>query len=52
VWIIIQAFSLFLFLGYTMSATSIERQVSQAPMFRGESLIMEKLAEPRDADTP
>jgi RsiW-degrading membrane proteinase PrsW (M82 family) len=52
VWIIIQAFSLFLFLGYTMSATSIERQVSQAPMFRGESLIMEKFAEPRDADTP
>jgi RsiW-degrading membrane proteinase PrsW (M82 family) len=51
VWIVIQAFSLFLFLGYTMSATSIERQVRQAPMFRGESLIMEAFSEPKDADT-
>ena len=51
VWIIIQAVSLLLFIGYTMSATSIERQVSQAPMFRGESLIMEVFSEPKDADT-
>ena len=51
VWIVIQAVSLFLFLGYTMSATSIERQVRQAPMFRGESLIMEAFLEPKDADT-
>jgi RsiW-degrading membrane proteinase PrsW (M82 family) len=51
VWIVIQALSLFLFLGYTMSATSIERQVRQAPMFRGESLIMEAFKEPKDADT-
>ena len=51
VWIVIQAFSLFLFLGYTMSATTIERQVSQAPMFRGESLIMEAFSEPEDADS-
>jgi RsiW-degrading membrane proteinase PrsW (M82 family) len=41
VWIIIQAASLFLFLGYTMSASSIEQQVRQTPAFRGESMIME-----------
>lgn len=41
--IIIQAVSLFLFLGYTMSAHAIERQVKETPMFRGESLLMERL---------
>ena len=41
VWILIQAFSLFLFLGYTMSAESIVRQVRETPIFRGESMIME-----------
>jgi RsiW-degrading membrane proteinase PrsW (M82 family) len=40
-WIVIQAVSLFLFLGYTMSASSIEQQVRQTPAFRGESMIME-----------
>jgi RsiW-degrading membrane proteinase PrsW (M82 family) len=40
-WILIQALSLLLFLGYTMSAGSIESQVRQTPMFRGESMIME-----------
>jgi RsiW-degrading membrane proteinase PrsW (M82 family) len=49
VWILIQAFSLLLFLGYTMSAETIERQVRQTPMFRGESMIMERLAEQREA---
>jgi RsiW-degrading membrane proteinase PrsW (M82 family) len=49
VWILIQAFSLLLFLGYTMSAGTIERQVRQTPMFRGESMIMERLAEQKEA---
>jgi hypothetical protein len=35
-----------------MSATSIERQVRQAPMFRGESLIMEAFTESKEANTP
>jgi len=52
VWIIIQAVSLLLFLGYTMSATSIERQVRQAPMFRGESLIMEAFTDSKEANAP
>ena len=41
--IILQAVSLFLFLGYTMSAAAIERQVRQTPMFRGESMLMERI---------
>jgi RsiW-degrading membrane proteinase PrsW (M82 family) len=45
--IIIQAVSLFLFLGYTMSAATIERQVSETPMFRGESMLMERVGERR-----
>ena len=52
VWIVIQAVSLLLFLGYTMSADSIERQVRQTPLFRGESMIMEGFREPPGADTP
>jgi RsiW-degrading membrane proteinase PrsW (M82 family) len=43
--IIIQAISLFLFLGYTMSAAAIERQVRQTPMFRGESMLMERISD-------
>jgi RsiW-degrading membrane proteinase PrsW (M82 family) len=39
--IIVQAVSLLLFLGYTMSATSIEREVRRTPLFRGDSMIME-----------
>jgi len=45
-WILIQAFSLLLFLGYTMSAGSIERQVRTTPIFRGESMIMEVISDP------
>ena len=43
VWpsIIIQAVSLLLFLGYTMSATTIEQEVRDTPLFRGESALME-----------
>jgi RsiW-degrading membrane proteinase PrsW (M82 family) len=50
VWpsIIIQAVSLLLFLGYTMSATSIEQEVRETPLFRGESAIFE--AVPRHPD--
>ena len=39
--IIVQAVSLLLFLGYTMSATSIEREVRRTPLFRGDSMLME-----------
>ena len=39
--IIIQAVSLLLFLGYTISATSIETQVRETPLFRGDSVLME-----------
>jgi RsiW-degrading membrane proteinase PrsW (M82 family) len=48
-WILIQAVSLLLFLGYTMSAGSIERQVRKTPMFRGESMIMEAFSESKEA---
>jgi len=44
-WIVLQAFSLLLFLGYTMSAASIERRVRRTPLFRGESMIMERFTE-------
>ena len=39
--IAVQAISLLLFLGYTMSATSIEREVQRTALFRGDSMIME-----------
>jgi RsiW-degrading membrane proteinase PrsW (M82 family) len=45
--IIVQAISLLLFLGYTMSAASIERQVSETPLFRGDSMMMKILPEGR-----
>ncbi|MHB1594211.1 MAG: PrsW family glutamic-type intramembrane protease, partial [Streptosporangiaceae bacterium] len=41
-WILIEAVSLFLFIGYTMSAATIERQVRDTPLFRGESMIMDR----------
>jgi RsiW-degrading membrane proteinase PrsW (M82 family) len=40
-WIAIQAFSLFLFLGYSASAARIERQVRHTAIFRGDSIIMD-----------
>jgi RsiW-degrading membrane proteinase PrsW (M82 family) len=46
--ILIQAVSLLLFIGYTMSASSIERQVRRTPLFRGDSMVMEVFSEPRD----
>ena len=39
--IMVQAISLLLFLGYSMSATSIEREVRRTPLFRGDSMMME-----------
>jgi RsiW-degrading membrane proteinase PrsW (M82 family) len=41
-WIAMQALSLLLFIGYTMSAATIERQVRDTPLFRGESMIMDR----------
>ena len=51
-WILLQAFSLFLFLGYTMSATSIVRKVRRTPLFRGESMIMDKFSETGEMPAP
>ncbi len=42
-WILMEAVSLLLFIGYTMSAATIERQVRDNPLFRGESMIMERV---------
>jgi RsiW-degrading membrane proteinase PrsW (M82 family) len=50
--IVIQAVSLLLFLAYTMSASSIERQVRQTPLFRGDSMVMEILSEPGEKGRP
>ena len=47
--ILIQLLSLFLFLGYTMSAATIVSQVRTTPMFRGESMLMERI---KDKDRP
>ena len=48
VWLVIlvQAASLLLFLGYTMSAASIEAQVRESPLFRGDSLIVPAYRDP------
>jgi RsiW-degrading membrane proteinase PrsW (M82 family) len=46
--ILVQAVSLLLFLAYTMSASSIERQVRRTPLFRGDSMVMDILPDPRD----
>jgi len=46
--ILIQAISLLLFIGYTMSASSIERQVRRTPLFRGDSMVMDIVAEPKE----
>ncbi len=44
-WIGVQAFSVFLFLGYTMSAHSIERRVRRSPVFRGQSILADSFSE-------
>src|SRR6202007_2650307 len=40
-WVLIHAFSLFLFLGYASSARAIEQQVQDSPIFRGDSMIFD-----------
>ncbi len=40
-WVLIQAFSLFLFLGYSASAAAIEKRVRYTPVFRGDSMLMD-----------
>jgi RsiW-degrading membrane proteinase PrsW (M82 family) len=51
-WIVMEAVSLLLFIGYTMSAATIERQVSQTPLFRGESMIMDRVRLSAGGDQP
>jgi protease PrsW len=48
VWLVIlvQAASLLLFLGYTMSAAMIEQRVRESPLFRGDSLLLEAYRDP------
>jgi len=46
--ILIQAISLLLFIGYTLSASSIERQVRRTPLFRGDSMAMDILSDPKE----
>jgi RsiW-degrading membrane proteinase PrsW (M82 family) len=41
VWILIQAFSVFLFLGYAASAHAIEQEVRHTPIFRGQSMLID-----------
>ncbi|HEX5187910.1 MAG TPA: PrsW family glutamic-type intramembrane protease [Streptosporangiaceae bacterium] len=50
--VLIQAVSLLLFLGYTLSAASIERRVRRNPNFRGQSIMMERFSEPEQAASP
>jgi uncharacterized protein YneF (UPF0154 family) len=54
VWVgvLIQAVSLLLFLGYTLSASSIERRVRRNPSFRGQSIMMERFSQPEQTPSP
>lgn len=54
VWVgvLIQALSLVLFLGYTLSASTIERRVRRNPNFRGQSIMMERFGQPEQAASP
>jgi RsiW-degrading membrane proteinase PrsW (M82 family) len=54
VWVgvLVQALSLLLFLGYTLSASAIERRVRRNPSFRGQSIMMERFSEPEQAPSP
>jgi RsiW-degrading membrane proteinase PrsW (M82 family) len=42
IWILIQAFSVFLFLGYAASAHAIEQEVRHTPIFRGDSMLIDR----------
>src|SRR5262249_61397348 len=54
VWVgvMVQALSLALFLGYTLSASTIERRVRRNPNFRGQSIMMERFSQPEQAPSP
>jgi RsiW-degrading membrane proteinase PrsW (M82 family) len=54
VWVgvLVQGVSLLLFLGYTLSASSIERRVRRNPNFRGQSIMMERFSQPEQAPSP
>ena len=41
VWILIQAFSVFFFIGYATSAHAIEQEVRHTPIFRGQSMLID-----------
>jgi RsiW-degrading membrane proteinase PrsW (M82 family) len=53
-WFLIQLFSVFLFLGYTATASTIEEQVRRSPIFRGESRLLDPsvVAGAEPAETP
>ena len=40
-WILTQAFSVFLFLGYASSAHAIEQEIRHTPVFRGDSMMLD-----------
>ena len=44
-----QGLSLLLFLGYTLSASTIVSRVRRNPNFRGQSIMMERFSQPGDA---
>jgi RsiW-degrading membrane proteinase PrsW (M82 family) len=46
--IVVQAASLLLFLGYTMSEASIEQQVRDSPLFRGDSMVIQAFRDPAE----
>ena len=48
-WLAVQAFSVFMFLSYTVSIISIERSVKHSALFRGQSMYMD---EPSIANDP
>src|SRR5262245_17045301 len=54
VWVgvLVQALSLLLFLGYTLSASAIQRRVRRNPNFRGESIMMERFGQQEQAPSP
>jgi protease PrsW len=51
-WVAVQAFSLFLFLGYTISSSAIERAVRETPMFRGGTGPQAYAGQPGPATQP
>jgi hypothetical protein len=47
--VLVQGVSLLLFLGYTLSAVTIEHRVRRNPAFRGQSMLMERFSQPGEA---